>query len=205
MGKPVRENKPDYFVHPSAIIDEGVNIGEDAKVWHFCHLRSGAQIGESVTLGKDVYIDEQVVIKAHSRIQNGVSVFNGVEVNRWCFVGPNVVFTNDNSPRAGSKTWNKVPTTLELGSSLGAGAIIRCGVTIGAFAMVGAGAVITKNVPPFHLFLGVPATCVNKVCACGESLFDLDTPNKKLIGQCCKKKLDERLYLEAHEYVNNLD
>lgn len=177
------------YIHPTAVIDAGAGIGNGVSVWHFCHLRNGAVLEDDVSLGKGVYIDVGVRIGKGSRIQNNVSIYSGVNIASWCFIGPHVIFTNDLMPRAGKKSWHIIETTLETGTSIGAGAVICCGVTIGAFAMVGAGTIVTKSVPPFYLAVGVPARVTKKVCACGQSLLPIKTPSSQSIRACCKRNL----------------
>lgn len=188
-------------IHSTAIVEPGATLGDDVKVWHFAHIRQGAVLNASVSIGKDVYVDSGVVIGEGSRIQNGVNIYRGVEIGRWCFVGPAVVFTNDQHPRIGRKDWNVVPTVLEEGCSLGAGAIIRCGVRLGAFSMVGAGALVTKDIPPFGLVTGVPADLSHRVCACGDQILPL-TPSwaAPVIHPCCLQNLQPAV-LEAAQKV----
>jgi len=189
------------YAHPSSFVEEGAILEDDAKVWHFCHVRKGAVLGNSVSLGKDVYIDTGVHVGHHSRIQNGVSVYQGLKIAPWCFVGPHVIFTNDQNPRVGTKSWELVETNLEIGMAIGAGAIIRCGVTIGAFAMIGAGAIVTKDVPPFHLAMGFPAQCHQMVCACGKTFLPIASPDSDLVRDCCKENLVPELYQEVLELM----
>jgi UDP-2-acetamido-3-amino-2,3-dideoxy-glucuronate N-acetyltransferase len=189
------------FVHPSAVIETNVEIQDDVKIWHFCHVREHAVIEHHVSLGKDVYVDIGVRIGHHTRIQNGVSVFQGLRISPWGFVGPHVIFTNDPTPRVGSKAWQIVPTGLETGMSIGAGAIIRCGVTIGAFAMIGAGAIVTKDIPPFHLAIGFPAQCHQMVCACGRTFLPIASKDSDLVRECCAQNLVPELLTEVRELM----
>ncbi len=148
-----------YFVHESSYIDENVEIGEGTKIWHFCHIQSGARIGKNCTLGQNVNISNNVKIGDNVKIQNNVSVYEGVELEDGVFCGPSCVFTNDLTPRAefpkGREGFKK--TLVKHGASIGANATIVCGVTIGEYAMVAAGAVVTKDVEPYTLVVGVPA------------------------------------------------
>lgn len=192
------------FVHRTAVIDEGAVLHEGVKVWHFCHVRSTAVIERDVSLGRDVYVDSGVRIGRGSRVQNGVSVFAGLRIAPWCFIGPHVTFTNDLSPRAGKTAWTIVETHLETGSAIGAGAIVRCGITLGAFAMVGAGAIVTKSVPPFHLALGFPAECRQMVCACGETFLPIASTSGELVRDCCKEHLAAEVYDVALQEVSRL-
>lgn len=154
-----------YFVHESSYIDENVAIGDDTKIWHFCHIQSGAVIGEKCSLGQNVNISNNVHIGNEVKIQNNVSVYEGIEIEDGVFLGPSCVFTNDLTPRArypkGHDNYKK--TLVKEGASIGANATIVCGNTIGKFAMVAAGAVVTKNVPDYALVAGVPARVIGKV------------------------------------------
>jgi UDP-2-acetamido-3-amino-2,3-dideoxy-glucuronate N-acetyltransferase len=191
-------------IHPSAFVEEGVTIGEDVSIWHFVHIRKGAKIGPSVSIGKDVYIDSEVNIGEGTRIQNSVNVYNGVEVGRWCFVGPAVVFTNDQIPRVGRKSWQVTKTFLEDGCSLGAGCIIRCGVTVGGFALVGAGAVVTKDIPPFCLVTGLPAEVTHRICACGDTTLPLIAWLDDLVRPCCRHNLQKPVLNAAVKKIEEL-
>jgi UDP-2-acetamido-3-amino-2,3-dideoxy-glucuronate N-acetyltransferase len=146
---------PDVQIHRTAEVEQGAVIGPGTKVWHFAHIRSGAVIGRDCVIGKDCYIDE-VFIGDRVKIQNGVSVYRGVYLDDDVFVGPHAVFTNDPEPRS-QGAWVCVPTIVRRGASIGANATILCGVEIGEWAMVGAGAVVTHNVPAGRLVYGNPA------------------------------------------------
>lgn len=153
-----------YFVHESSYIDEDVEIGEGTKIWHFCHIQKGARIGKNCVLGQNVNISNNVKIGDNVKIQNNVSVYEGVELENGVFCGPSCVFTNDLTPRAefpkGRESYIK--TLVKHGASIGANATIICGNTIGEYAMVAAGAVVTKDVPKFSLVAGVPAKVVKE-------------------------------------------
>jgi len=192
------------FIHPTAVVEPGVSLGEDVKIWHFSHIRKDAVLGPRVSVAKDVYVDANVIIGEGSRIQNGVNIYNGVKISRWCFVGPGVVFTNDLHPRVGRKNWQVTSTLLEDGSSLGAGAIVRCGVRIGAFAMVGAGAVVTKDIPPFCLVTGVPADLSHRICACGDQVLPLMSWIGDVIRPCCEENLEPAVLSVAKAIVEVL-
>lgn len=154
-----------YFVHESSYIDENATIGDGTKIWHFCHVQSGAQIGEKCSLGQNVNISNHVIIGNECKIQNNVSIYEGVELEDGVFCGPSCVFTNDLTPRArfpkGSNNYKK--TLIKEGASIGANATIVCGHTIGKGAMVAAGAVVTKDVPDYALVAGIPAKVIGKV------------------------------------------
>lgn len=155
----------DYFVHESSYIDEDVEIGDGTKIWHFCHIQKGARIGKGCSLGQNVNVSNNVVIGDACKIQNNVSLYDGVELEDGVFCGPSCVFTNDLTPRArypkGRAGYRK--TLVKEGASIGANATIVCGITIGKFAMVAAGAVVTKDVPDYALVAGVPAKVVGRV------------------------------------------
>lgn len=161
-----------YFVHASSYVDENVSIGEGSKVWHFCHIQSGAVIGERCSLGQNVNVSNSVRIGNGCKLQNNVSLYEGVELEDDVFCGPSCVFTNDLTPRAkypkGRVNYKK--TLIKTGASIGANATVVCGHTVGKWAMIGAGAVVTCDVPDHALMLGVPARRIDWVCECGERL-----------------------------------
>ncbi|MFC7685714.1 acyltransferase [Ureibacillus sp. GCM10028918] len=158
-----------YFVHESSYIDENVHIGPDSKVWHFCHIQSGARVGTNCSFGQNVNIGNNVIIGNGVKIQNNVSVYEGVEIEDYVFCGPSMVFTNDLTPRSnypkGVEGYKK--TLVKHGASIGANATIVCGNTIGRFAMIASGAVVTTDVPDYALMIGVPAKQKGWVCECG--------------------------------------
>ena len=158
------------FIHESSYIDAGVQIGEGTRIWHFCHVQENAVIGRNCVLGQNVNIGPGVVIGDGVKIQNNVSVFEGVTLEDNVFCGPSVVFTNDLYPRAGSKPEQYAPTRVREGASIGANATIVCGVTIGRYAMVAAGSVVTRDVADHAIVMGVPARQTGRVCACGGRL-----------------------------------
>jgi UDP-2-acetamido-3-amino-2,3-dideoxy-glucuronate N-acetyltransferase len=158
------------LIHPTAVAEDGAEIGAGTRVWHFAHVRSGARIGERCVLGKSVFVDSGVVIGAGCRIQNFVSIYSGVTLEDDVFVGPSAVFTNDSYPRASGGEWDRLPTLVRTGASIGANATVLCGLTIGELAMVGAGAVVTADVEPHRLVVGNPAKPVGWVCRCGRGV-----------------------------------
>lgn len=174
----------DYFVHESSYIDDGVTIGAGTKVWHFCHVQKGARIGSGCSLGQNVNVANNVVVGHGCKLQNNVSLYEGVELEDYVFCGPSCVFTNDLTPRSkypkGSAGYRK--TLVKYGASIGANATVVCGHTIGEWAMIASGAVVTKDVPAHALMAGVPARRTGWVCECGEVL-----KNGLSCSQCGRK------------------
>lgn len=160
-----------YFKHPSAIVDEGAQIGDGSRVWHFVHVCAGARVGKSVSLGQNVFVGNRVFIGDNCKIQNNVSVYDNVALENDVFCGPSMVFTNVHNPRAHIERKDEYRDTLvRRGATLGANCTIVCGVTVGQFAFIGAGAVVTTNVPDFALMMGVPARQVGWMSVYGERL-----------------------------------
>lgn len=163
------ENK--YFAHESAYVDEGALIGEGTKIWHFSHVLPGAQIGRECVLGQNVNVAGKAVVGDRCKIQNNVSLYDGVILEDEVFCGPSCVFTNDFTPRAhGSQGWQVSETLVKHGASIGANATVVCGNDIGEYALIGAGAVVTQSVPAHALMVGVPAKQIGWVCSCGSKL-----------------------------------
>jgi UDP-2-acetamido-3-amino-2,3-dideoxy-glucuronate N-acetyltransferase len=162
----------DYFVHESSYIDSDVQIGCGTRVWHFCHVQTGARIGQNCSLGQNVNVAKNVVIGNGVKIQNNVSIYEGVELEDYVFCGPSMVFTNDLTPRSkypkGREGYLK--TIVKEGASIGANATIVCGNTIGYCAMIASGAVVTKSVPAYALMAGIPARQIGWACECGQIL-----------------------------------
>ncbi|HUQ99011.1 MAG TPA: acyltransferase [Gemmatimonadaceae bacterium] len=174
----------EVFIHESAYVDEGARIGTDTKIWHFCHVMSGAVIGERCSLGQNVVVMKGVKIGNNVKIQNNVSVYEGVEIEDDVFCGPSMVFTNVNNPRSAVSRKNEYePTRVKRGVTIGANATVVCGVTLGEYAFIGAGSVVTHDVRPYALVAGVPAKRIGWSCECGERLAD--SGNGKC-GRCGK-------------------
>lgn len=155
------------YVHPTAIVEPGASIGPGTKVWHHAHVRAGARVGAGCTLGKNVFVDAGVTIGDRCKVQNNVSVYAGVTLEDEVFVGPAATFTNDRYPRAANPDWQVVETFVRRGASIGANATIVCGVEVGCWSAVAAGAVVTRPVAPHELVAGVPARRIGWVCRCG--------------------------------------
>ncbi|WP_416740246.1 UDP-2-acetamido-3-amino-2,3-dideoxy-D-glucuronate N-acetyltransferase [Pseudomonas sp. NFX71] len=160
-----------YQIHPSAIVDDGAQIGDGSRVWHFVHVCGGARIGKGVSLGQNVFVGNKVVIGDNCKIQNNVSVYDNVTLQEGVFCGPSMVFTNVYNPRSLVERKSEYRDTLvKKGATLGANCTIVCGVTIGEYAFVGAGAVINKCVPAYALMVGVPARQIGWMSEFGERL-----------------------------------
>lgn len=178
----------DTYIHPSADVSPHARIGAGTKIWQHCQVREKAEIGENCILSKGVYIDTGVKIGNNVKIQNGISVYHGVTLEDGVFCGPHCVFTNDKKPRSinpdgslkGGDDWQISETLVRKGASIGAHATIVCGITIGAWAMIGAGAVVTRSVPDYGLVFGNPARLRGFVCPCGEKL---KVPDGRLEGE----------------------
>ncbi|AKG53558.1 2,3,4,5-tetrahydropyridine-26-dicarboxylate N-acetyltransferase [Dehalogenimonas sp. WBC-2] len=161
----------EFYVHNSSYIDPGVVIGKGTKIWHFCHVMPGAVVGRNCNIGQNVFIGEGVIIGSRVKIQNNVSVYAGVTLENDVFCGPSCVFTNVNTPRSDiDRNGQYTKTLIKQGATIGANATIVCGHTIGEYAFIGAGAVITKNIPAYALVFGNPAIQHGWVCACGNRL-----------------------------------
>ena len=177
----------EVFIHPTSIVDEHVEIGEGTRIWHFCHIQSGARIGKSCSFGQNVNVSNNVRIGNGVKVQNNVSIYEGVELEDYVFCGPSCVFTNDRTPRArfpkGSAGYKK--TLVKHDASLGANCTIVCGHTIGEFAMIAAGAVVTRDVPAHALMAGTPARRIGWACQCGQVLGD------NLVCPDCGRKYSE--------------
>ena len=189
------------YIHPSSYIDSNVTIGKGTKIWHFCHLMENSNVGEDCVLGQNVFLGKGAKIGSGSHIQNNVSVFEGVTLEEKVFCGPSAVFTNDLNPRAGI---NRPPlkTVVRIGATIGANATIVCGNIIGEFSLIGAGTVVTRDIPAHSLVIGNPARIVGWMCHCGLKLIRItqtnETNNSELTLSCadCHNKyklVDKRL------------
>ena len=167
------------FIHESAYVDEGSRVGAGSKIWHFCHVMPGAVIGDRCSLGQNVVVMNGTRLGNNCKIQNNVSIYEGVELEDDVFCGPSMVFTNVLNPRSHVSRKHEYQRTLvKRGSSIGANATIVCGVTLGEYSFVAAGAVVTKDVLPYALMAGVPARRMGWMCQCGERLPDAG------VGRC---------------------
>ena len=180
-----------FYVHPTAEVEPGASIGAGTRIWRQAHIRAHAHIGETCNIGKGVYVESHVHIGSRVKIQNHVSIFEGVTIEDGVFIGPHVCFTNDLYPRAitptgelkGAEDWEITPTLVKYGASIGAGSVIVCGITIGEFALIGAGSVVTKDVPAYTLVFGNPARPHGYVCRCARRL-QVHEEDGKIVGWC---------------------
>jgi len=188
-----------FFIHESSYVDDYVQIGAGTKIWHFSHIQSGARVGKNCSLGQNVNIGNNVIIGNNVKIQNNVSVYEGVRLEDYVFCGPSMVFTNILNPRSefpqrGSEYYIK--TLVKKSASLGANCTIVCGITIGEYAFIGAGAVVTRNVPDYGLVMGNPARLKGWYCACGTKLELSIAPHSQEAAQCkkCGRKYNKNDY-----------
>lgn len=184
------DKKSKFFIHPSSYLDEGVKVGEGSKIWHFSHILKGSSIGKNCVIGQNVMIGPDVKISNGCKIQNNVSLYKGVILEKEVFCGPSAVFTNVINPRAFIERKDEFKKTLvKEGACIGANATIICGVTIGEYSFIGAGAVVTKDVPAYGLVYGNPAALKGWMCECGEKINF-----KTSVAFCkkCKKRYEKK-------------
>lgn len=179
-----------YFVHETAVVDEPADIGDGTKIWHFSHVMAGAVIGKECNIGQNVFIGSKTNIGNNVKIQNNVSVYDGVVLEDYVFCGPSCVFTNVSRPRTAFPRKDRKfdETLVKVGVTIGANVTIVCGTTIGQHAFIGAGAVVTKDVPAYSLQLGNPAKHSGWMCECGEKLGDAATGKDTLACAACSRK-----------------
>lgn len=179
-----------YFVHESSYVDDGCQIGRGTKIWHFSHIMNNCKIGNNCNIGQNVVISTNVILGNNVKVQNNVSVYTGVICEDDVFLGPSCVFTNVINPRSFIERKNDYRKTIvKKGASIGANATIVCGHDIGQYAFIGAGSVVTKNIPDYALAVGNPAKVIGYVCQCGNRLqFD----NNKAVCGCCNKKYEKK-------------
>jgi UDP-2-acetamido-3-amino-2,3-dideoxy-glucuronate N-acetyltransferase len=178
---------PDYFVHESSYVDDGAEIGAGTRIWHFCHIMPGARIGTKCNIGQNVLVAGGVHIGNNVKIQNNVSLYTGVTIEDDVFLGPSMVFTNVVNPRSHINRKNEYkPTRIKKGASVGANATIVCDVTLGEYCFIGAGAVVTRDVPAYALLYGNPARIRGWMCQCGAQLkFVLDGEREMAVCMEC--------------------
>jgi acetyltransferase-like isoleucine patch superfamily enzyme len=187
------------YVDSTAFIDEEVNVGNGTKIWHFVHIMKDAKIGKNCIIADYVYVGRDVIIGDNVKIENRATIFNGVTIQDDAFIGPHVVFTNDLYPRSTTPDWKILPTSVKKGASLGAGSVIVCGVTIGEYALIGAGSVVTRNVPPYSLAYGNPARVRGFICRCGKKFEVVKKTEKNVFMKCncCKASLQ----MSTNEFI----
>lgn len=190
---------PEARIHPQADVEEGAEVGPGTRIWHLVHVRSGARVGAECIIGRGVYIDQGAIIGNRVKIQNYVSVYKGVTLEDGVFVGPHAVFTNERRPRSvtpemrlkGADDWELTSTLVRQGAAIGANAVIVCGVTVGRWAMVGAGSVVVRDVPNHGLVVGNPARLIGYVCRCGARLTPReDAPDGVMVCATCGRTVN---------------
>ena len=183
-----------YFKHETAVVDDGAVLGENTKIWHFSHVCAKAVIGESCHFGQSGYVDNGAEVGNFCKIQNNVNIYEGVKLEDYVFCGPSMTFTNVKVPRCKYPTDNSkyYKTTVKEGASIGAHAVVVCGITIGKHAMIGSGSVVTKDVPDFALMVGNPARQIGWVCECGAKI---EISGDEIVCSNCKK---------GYQNINNL-
>jgi len=192
------QNDKSYFVHNTSIIDEGAVIGEGTKIWHYSHILSDTRMGKNCVVGQNVSIGPAVTIGDGCKVQNNVSIYKGVTLEDGVFCGPSCVFTNVYTPRAFVERKDEfLPTLVRHGATIGANATVICGVTIGRFALIGAGAVVKADVVDYAMVVGVPARQIGWVCKCGEKLATLNQQGPKQCSRCRSEYRIEAGYIEA--------
>ena len=186
-------------VEPTSIVDVTAIIGDGTRVWNFVHVREKAEIGNNCVLGDYVYIGRGVKIGDGVKLENRTTVYEGVTIEEKVFVGPDVTFTNDPIPRSFSTDWNLLPTIVKKGASIGASTVVVCGVTLGEYVLIGAGSVVTKDVPPYALAYGNPAKIRGFVCRNGTKLETEETKKTHVLMKCpvCK----ETYNIPAEDYA----
>ncbi|MFH1016992.1 MAG: acyltransferase [Pseudomonadota bacterium] len=184
----MEKEEPGYFAHPTAEVSQKAEIGDGTKIWHQAQVRENVRIGRDCIIGKGAYLDFDVVVGDRCKLQNYVCVYHGVKIGNDVFVGPHATFTNDFYPRASNPGWEVRQTVVEDGASIGANSTIVCGVKIGRCAMIGAGAVVTKDIPAHTLAYGNPAKVAGRVCQCGHKI---EPGRNGLACEDCEKKETE--------------
>ena len=179
------------YIHDTVEISKGAKIGVGTKIWHHSQVREDTIIGENCVIGKGVYIDQNAIIGNNVKIQNYVSVYNGVTIEDDVLLGPNCTFTNDLYPRSFNKDWEITPTLIKKGASIGANSTILCGVTVGAYSMIGIGSTVTNHTLPHSLMVGNPARLKNFICRCGYGLHQMNYDNDIITFKCnrCQRNL----------------
>ena len=189
----------EVYVDPTAIVDDNVCLGDSTKVWHFVHIMSDAKIGKQCIIADYVYVGRNVKIGDNVKLENRATVYEGVTIEDDVFVGPHVTFTNDPYPRSFNKDWKILSTYVKKGSSIGARTVVVCGVTIGEYALVGSGSVVTQNVPSHALVYGNPARVKGFVCRCGRKLETQKKLADKVTMRC--SVCNEKYEISAEDYA----
>jgi UDP-2-acetamido-3-amino-2,3-dideoxy-glucuronate N-acetyltransferase len=198
----MKKGQAKYFVHETAVVDEPSSIGNDTKIWHFSHIMAGATIGKKCVIGQNVFVGSTARIGNFVKIQNNVSVYEGVTLEDHVFCGPSCVFTNVDRPRSAfPRTGRNFDRTLvKKGTTIGANSTIVCGITLGEHSFIGAGSVVTKDVPAFALYVGNPARPLGWICECGEKLDAAQRGRKEMTCPSCARK-----YLKSGKEIKQME
>jgi UDP-2-acetamido-3-amino-2,3-dideoxy-glucuronate N-acetyltransferase len=195
-----KKRDEDTYVHSTAYVDEGAKIGDGTKIWHFTHVMSGARIGENCRIGQNCFVGARAVLQNGVKLQNNVSVYDLVTLEDDVFVGPSAVFTNDTNPRAAYPKGGKwIPTVVKRGASIGANATILCGITLGRSCFVGAGAVVTADVPAYAIVIGNPARLAGWMCECGQKIVFASDSLRTACSKCGRTYTKSGLVVKEEE------
>ena len=188
-------------IHPTAIVDKTATIGDGTRIWHFVHVRENAEIGKECVLADYVYVGRGVKIGNNVKLENRATVYEGVKIENNVFVGPHVTFTNDPIPRSFNTDWKILPTHVKEGSSIGAGTVIVCGVTIGEYTLIGAGSAVTEDMPPHALAYGNPARIRGFVCKCGRKLVEEEKRKSHVLMKCLLCREEYKIPVEDYARI----
>ncbi|MEJ2272930.1 MAG: acyltransferase [Candidatus Bathyarchaeota archaeon] len=190
------------YVDPTAIIDKNVKLGNGTKIWHFVHIMKDAKLGTNCTVADYVHIGKGVTIGNNVKLENRTTIYEGVTIENNVFVGPHVTFTNDLFPRSSNPDWKILSTLVKKGSSIGAGSVIICGITIGENTMIGASSTVTKDMPSHSLAYGNPARIRGFICKCGKKLLPIEQNDNHVLMKCVSCKISYKIPIKDYLAIN---